>query len=149
MAIITLTWVSRGGVVDWMLQLSPIGLSGSPSEFSSISGGTSTESSDAVSSSWCGAFVGGCPIDSLPVSDRGLLGVLELSTAMGTVSVASGLSSSQDIWDSEDESASCGKGVIAGVGVAGACERVPAAAPMRGRSSSLGFLFLFGVRGLA
>ena len=83
------------------------------------------------------------------MSDRGLLGVLELSTAMGTVAVASGVSSSQDIWDSEDESESFGRGVTAGVGVAGACERVPAAAPMRGRSSSLGFLFLFGVRGLA
>ena len=121
----------------------------SSSELSSIRGGVPAEPSDAVSASWCGAFAGGCPLDSLPVSDRGLLGVLELSTAMGTVAVASGVSSSQDIWDSEEGSASCGKGVIAGVGVAGACERVPAAAPMRGRSSSLGFLFLFGVRGLA
>ena len=88
-------------------------------------------------------------MDSLSVSDRGLFGVGVLSTVIGTVVVVSWMSTSHDIWDSEDESASCGRGVIAGVGIVGACERVPAAAPMRGRSSSLGFLFLFGVRGLA
>ena len=83
------------------------------------------------------------------MSDRGLLGVLELSTAMGTVAVASGVSSSQDIWDSEDESESFGRGVTAGGRGAGVRERVPAAGPMRGGSSSLGFRFLFGVLGLA
>ena len=88
-------------------------------------------------------------MDSLSVSDRGLFGVGVLSTVIGTVVLVSWMSTSHDIWDSEEESASWGGGVLAGVGFAGACERVPAAAPMRGLSSSLGFLFLFGVRGLA
>ena len=88
-------------------------------------------------------------MDSLSVSDRGLFGVGVLSTVIGTVVVVSWMSTSHDIWDSEEESASWGGEALAGVEIAGACERVPAAAPMRGLSSSLGFLFLFGVRGLA
>ena len=140
--------LERGGGVDWMSHWGLV----SSSELSSIRGEVPAESSDAVSSSLCGAFAGGCPFDSLSVSDRGLFGVAALSTVIGMVAVAPGvswMSTSHDIWDSEDESVSCGRGVLAGVGIVGACERVPAAAPMRGLSSSLGFLFLFGVRGLA